>query len=122
MTDQPDQRTARQRRKDQALHQAQMFGGEHEDYLEDPDKEEWSGDRYQRAEGRGGKIVAEDKEGQPYHRVQRSEDKQFPQSYWTGLAWVYGAPPGPRIPYRLPELLGAPPATPIFICEGEKDA
>ena len=27
-----------------------------------------------------------------------------------------------KIPYRLPELLAAPNDTPVFICEGEKDA
>jgi hypothetical protein len=33
-----------------------------------------------------------------------------------------GKPSGPKIPYRLPELIGAAPNIPVFICEGEKDA
>ena len=33
-----------------------------------------------------------------------------------------GKPAGPKIPYRLPELIAAAPTTPVFICEGEKDA
>ena len=33
-----------------------------------------------------------------------------------------GAPKGPNILYRLPELLAAPATEPIWICEGEKDA
>jgi hypothetical protein len=34
---------------------------------------------------------------------------------------VSGWPRGPVIPYLLPELLAAPPGTPVWICEGEKD-
>ena len=33
-----------------------------------------------------------------------------------------GKPAGPKIPYRLPELIAAGRTIPIFICEGEKDA
>ena len=33
-----------------------------------------------------------------------------------------GKPKGPKLPYRLPELLAAPAVTPIHITEGEKDA
>src|SRR5262245_49945819 len=121
MTHEPDHRTARQRRWDHALHQAQMFGGEYEDYLDDRDNQECSGNGYQRREGPAGKVVAEyiyrDKEGQPYHRVQRTENKHFLQSYWCGARWVNGAPLGPRIPYRLPELLAASSEAPTFICE-----
>jgi hypothetical protein len=35
--------------------------------------------------------------------------------------WDAKADKGPMVPYRLPELLGAP-GSPVFICEGEKDA
>jgi hypothetical protein len=35
--------------------------------------------------------------------------------------WVTGKPHGPKILYRLPELLAAPLTTRVHICEGEKD-
>src|SRR5262249_41389790 len=38
-----------------------------------------------------------------------------------GTGWQSGAPKGPRILYRLPELLAADPAKPVYIVEGEKD-
>ena len=59
-------------------------------------------------------------DGQPYVRVQRTRDKQFWQSYWTGSGWAKGKPKGPKIPYRLPELVAAVHDT-VLICEGEKD-
>ncbi|WP_407153912.1 AAA family ATPase [Bradyrhizobium sp. STM 3557] len=60
-------------------------------------------------------------DGTPYLRVKRTADKQFYQQHWTGSAWVNGAPQGPKIPYRLPELLEAEHDT-VLIVEGEKDA
>ena len=33
-----------------------------------------------------------------------------------------GKPPGPKIPYRLPELIATQPDAPVFITEGEKCA
>src|SRR5262249_24651130 len=36
--------------------------------------------------------------------------------------WVKGKPKGPKIPYRLPELVAATAGTIVYICEGEKDA
>jgi len=57
-------------------------------------------------------------DGSPYLRVVRPG---FYQSHWNGLAWVSGAPKGPKIPYRLPELLVAEHNT-VLIVEGEKDA
>ncbi len=48
--------------------------------------------------------------------------KQFPQYHWDGAKWVKGKPNGPKVPYKLPELLAAPLTTIIHICEGEKDA
>jgi RecA-family ATPase len=50
-----------------------------------------------------------------------NEPKWFTQSHWTGSSWASGKPDGPKLPYRLPELLAAPNA-PVFICEGEKHA
>jgi 5S rRNA maturation endonuclease (ribonuclease M5) len=37
-------------------------------------------------------------------------------------AWDANADKGPMVPYRLGDLLTAPATTPVFICEGEKDA
>jgi DNA polymerase bacteriophage-type len=48
--------------------------------------------------------------------------KSFPQYHQENGQWVKGAPKGPRIPYRLPELLAAPADAVIDIMEGEKDA
>jgi hypothetical protein len=65
-------------------------------------------------------------ENQPYLRVARlalpDGGKSYPQSKWDKGKWVPGKPSGPKIPYRLPELLKARPDDPVFICEGEKCA
>jgi len=61
-------------------------------------------------------------DGKPYLRVQRTAAKKFWQQHANGAGWQRGAPSGPRIPYRLPELLAADPAIPIYVVEGEKDA
>ena len=55
-------------------------------------------------------------------RVQRTAAKKFWQQHATDSGWENGAPKGERIPYRLPELLAADPAKPVYIVEGEKDA
>jgi DNA polymerase I-like protein with 3'-5' exonuclease and polymerase domains len=60
--------------------------------------------------------------GAPYLRVVRTSAKQFPQYHWEGGRWLKRKPKGPKIPYRLPELISAAPDAPVFICEGEKDA
>ena len=57
-------------------------------------------------------------DGTPYLRVVRPG---FYQSHWDGSSWVNGAPEGPKIPYRLRELLEAEHDT-VLIVEGEKDA
>jgi hypothetical protein len=62
--------------------------------------------------------------GEPYAQVSRyyrDSTKQFAQSHWTGVGWEKGTKGLPKIPYRLPELL-ARRDSPIFVCEGEKDA
>src|SRR5262249_27267631 len=48
--------------------------------------------------------------------------KSFPQYHRENGRWVKGKPASPAIPYRLPELLTAPPDAWIDIFEGEKDA
>ena len=65
-------------------------------------------------------------DGTPFLKVTRwpvrpDGSKAFSQSRWDGTGWRKGKPPGDPIPYRLSELLAARD-TPVFICEGEKDA
>jgi hypothetical protein len=60
-------------------------------------------------------------DGKPHAKVTRWEPKRFTQSQWNGSGWANGKPPGDKLPYRLPELL-ADPESPVFVCEGEKDA
>ena len=76
-----------------------------------------------------GRKVAEyiyrDLKGAPYLKVVRRMPGQgrkfFPQYHLENGRWVKGKPVGSAIPYRLPELLVAPPGVPVWICEGEKD-
>lgn len=69
--------------------------------------------------------IYRDEHGAPFLLVKKCRDgagkKQFPQYHWDGTQWVKGKPLGPRIPYRLPELLAAPRTTIAYVCEGEKD-
>jgi putative DNA primase/helicase len=60
-------------------------------------------------------------DGSPYLQVHRTAAKDFYQHHWNGEKWASSAPSGPKIPYRLPELLAAPSTAPIYVCEGEKD-
>jgi hypothetical protein len=66
--------------------------------------------------------VYKDENGTPYLRVERVErverngGKIYPQSHWNGSGWDKGKPAGPKIPYRLPELMSAP-GQPVFITE-----
>jgi RecA-family ATPase len=61
-------------------------------------------------------------DNQPYLGVKKTSTKQFPQYHWTGRNWLPGPPQGPKIPYRLPELLKAALNAWVLICAGEKDA
>jgi len=62
-------------------------------------------------------------DGTPYLQVHRLADKSgFPQYHWNGEKWISGKPKGPKVPYMLPQLIAAAPATPIYVVEGEKDA
>jgi hypothetical protein len=67
-------------------------------------------------------YIYRDRNAAPYLRVQRTATKQFFQQHWDGANWIKGKPQGPKVPYRLPELLAANPTTLVYICEGEKDA
>lgn len=86
--------------------------------------------REPKEEPKAWKLVAEDvyqdEGGQPYLRVRKYRDedgkKQYPQARWDGQQWVKGKPEGAKLPYRLPQLIAAPLTTPIYFCEGEKDA
>lgn len=89
-------------------------------------------DGYAKGEHRGGKVLAEyiylDAEGENYHKIERTEHHQFPQFIWAPIGkdkdemgWV-PKQPKVKIPYMLPELIAAKPETPVYVCEGEKDA
>src|SRR5262249_16491816 len=68
-------------------------------------------------------YIYRDARGRNYLGVQRTSTKQFPQFHWTGQQWQKGLPKGfLKIPYRLPELLDAPPDAWVVIAAGEKDA
>jgi DNA polymerase len=84
------------------------------------------GDGYQFGEQAWGSDQAQyiyrTETGEPYLRVTRTSAKQFPQARWENGRWAWGAPKGLKIPYRLPELIAAPPEAEVWFCEGEKDA
>jgi hypothetical protein len=67
-------------------------------------------------------FIYQHADGRPYLGVKKTSTKQFPQYHWTGSSWAKGAPQGPKIPYRLPELIKAPLDAWVLICAGEKDA
>ena len=79
-------------------------------------------DRVRKPVAKAGSALAQyvyrQADGTPYLRVVRPG---FYQSHWNGTAWVKDAPAGPKIPYRLPELLAAEHDD-VLIVEGEKDA
>jgi hypothetical protein len=74
----------------------------------------------------GGEWIYRDADNNPYLRVRRLQNndggKSYPQARWAGGAWHNGKPSGPKIPYRLPQLLKAPADQPVFVVEGEKCA
>jgi putative DNA primase/helicase len=70
-------------------------------------------------------YIYRDQNGAPYLLVKKYIDehgkKQYPQYHWDGAKWRKGKPRGPKVPYMLPQLIAAAPATPIYVVEGEKD-
>ena len=61
-------------------------------------------------------------DGALLYQVVRLEPKQFLQRRPDGKGgWLWKVAGVPRVPYRLPELLAAPPAAWVFVVEGEKD-
>jgi DNA polymerase bacteriophage-type len=86
------------------------------------------GDGYPHGEDRGpaaGPATAEyiyrTAENRLHMRVVRTAAKQFPTYHWHNGDWVAGWP-DEVVPYRLPEMLAAPPDVTVLICEGEKNA
>ena len=73
-----------------------------------------------------GEYIYLNQNGERFLKVRKCRDdagkKHFQQYYWDGQAWAKGKPDGPKIPYRLPELIAAPTTALIYFCEGEKDA
>jgi 5S rRNA maturation endonuclease (ribonuclease M5) len=71
-------------------------------------------------------YVYRDQNGECFLKVRKCRDKtgkkQFPQYHWENGCWANGKPDGPKIPYRLPELIAAPATATIYFVEGEKDA
>jgi hypothetical protein len=65
-------------------------------------------------------------EGKPYLKVKKFRDERgknhYYQEHWDNKGWVTGKPAGPKIPFRLPELLASQVSIPVYLCEGEKDA
>jgi hypothetical protein len=65
-------------------------------------------------------YIYQQPDGSPYLKVRRyykDGEKKFAQYHWDG-AWEKGGPDGPKIPYRLPEIL-ASNHNDIYIAEGE---
>jgi DNA primase len=73
-----------------------------------------------------GSWIYRDANDQPYLKVVRYRlpdgRKIYPQSHWDGIKWVKGKPTGPKLPYRLPQLLAGDRTEPVWIVEGEKCA
>jgi putative DNA primase/helicase len=85
----------------------------------------WKGGEFYESRGRStfvAEYIYKQIDGTPYLKVCKTEDKAFPQFHWDVNAWVKGKPKGPKIPYRLPELVAAPVGTIIYFSEGGKDA
>jgi hypothetical protein len=72
-------------------------------------------------------VVAEydyfDLNGELLYQTVRYEPKGFRQRKPNNRGgWTWKLSGVPRVLYRLPDLLAADPAAPVFVCEGEKDA
>lgn len=61
-----------------------------------------------------------DEQGAELYHVRRFAPKDF-RPYLPGATYP-GLADARRVPYRLPEVLAADPAAPVFVTEGEKDA
>lgn len=63
-----------------------------------------------------------DERGNLIFQVVRREPKRFIQRRPDGDGWIYQTAGIRRVPYRLPDLIAADKAKPVYIVEGEKDA
>ena len=58
-----------------------------------------------------GEYIYYDQNGERFLKVRKCRDetgkKQFPQYHWDGNGWAKGKPDGPKIPYRLPQLIAS---------------
>ena len=64
-----------------------------------------------------------DEDGNFLFQVVRYDPKDFKQRHIGGKGgWIWNLNGVRRVLYRLPELMAADPAKPVFIVEGEKDA
>ncbi|MGM0584462.1 MAG: AAA family ATPase [Pseudomonadota bacterium] len=80
-----------------------------------------------RSQGGRGRIAAtyayRDERGELLFEVVRFDPKDFRQRAPDGAGgWRWSLKGVRRVPYRLPEIMAAPPASPVFLVEGEKDA
>ncbi|WP_259695913.1 toprim domain-containing protein [Pseudomonas frederiksbergensis] len=63
-----------------------------------------------------------DEDGHVLYQVVRFEPKDFRQRHPDGNGgWVWSVKGVRQVPFHLPQLLGAPWDTPVFVVEGEKD-
>lgn len=73
-----------------------------------------------------GSYTYRDASGTVVYRTVRKEkpgaDKRFEAQRLEGRQWVNGMGNVERVPYRLPELLAADPAQPVYFVEGERKA
>ena len=71
-----------------------------------------------------GEYIYYDQNGERFLRVRKCRDgagkKQFPQYHWDGNGWAKGKPDGPKIPYRLPELIAAPTTAMIYFARARR--
>ena len=77
--------------------------------------------------GHGRRVVAtydyRAEDGRILYQAVRFEPKGFAQRRPDGRGgWGYRLGDVRHVPYRLPELMGADPAAPVCLCEGEQDA
>jgi hypothetical protein len=72
--------------------------------------------------GNVNEYIYRDQSGAPYLKVVRTSKKQFSSISLGGRQVAERQAKGPKIPYRLPELLAAPPDAWVHVFEGEKDA
>ena len=76
--------------------------------------------------GHGGLLATTypytDEAGELLYRVLRYSPKGFSQQRYVKGEWVNGMGDVRRVLYQLPELLAAGADTPVYVCEGEKDA